>query len=165
YPDENRIVIANAGTHQLWTYDRMKKKLSLLAGNGRESIDDGMPPLNSLSQPSGLSAAGDKLYLADAETSALRVVEGKELTTLIGTGLFDFGLKDGEQGEALMQHPLGVYADGETIYIADTYNHRLRQYEDGTLSTLSVKGLKEHNNKLKIIYNLYVTDDIIQHTL
>jgi thiol-disulfide isomerase/thioredoxin len=52
YPDDKHIAIAMAGTHQLWSYDIEKKTVSVLAGNGRESIDDGRYPFNSLSQPS-----------------------------------------------------------------------------------------------------------------
>ncbi|MGH7831728.1 MAG: hypothetical protein ACREP8_16300, partial [Candidatus Binatia bacterium] len=61
YPDPQRLAIAMAGTHQLWSYDLQSRTLSVLAGNGRESIDDGPYPSNSLSQPSGLSAFQGKL--------------------------------------------------------------------------------------------------------
>ncbi len=108
YPDNDHIAIAMAGTHQLWSYDINKQTLTTIAGNGNESIDDGAYPNNSLSQPSGLSAYGGKLYFVDSETSSLRVYDGREIHTLIGTGLFDFGYKEGKQGAALMQHPLGV---------------------------------------------------------
>lgn len=144
YPDSDHLVIAMAGTHQLWTYDIKGKTLGVLAGNGRESIDDGSFPLNSLSQPSGLSVSGDKLYFVDSETSSLRVLSGKEVTTLIGTGLFNFGYAEGKRSEALMQHPLGVYADGDDIYVADSYNHSLRRYgvKDGKLHNYAGHGLR-----------------------
>jgi hypothetical protein len=159
YPDKNTIAIANAGTHQLWIYDRREETVSILAGNGRESIDDGRLPFNSLSQPSGLSVAGDKLYFVDSETSSLRVYEdGKGIDTLIGTGLFDFGLKDGDRDDALMQHAIGVYADNGAVYIADTYNHKIREYKNSVLSTLPVEGLKEPNDIQKIGDAFYIAD-------
>lgn len=128
YPDDKHIAIAMAGTHQLWSYDIDKKTVSVIAGNGRESIDDGRYPFNSLSQPSGVSPNGGKLYFVDSETSSLRYFENGKIETLIGTGLFDFGYKEGNQESALMQHSLGLYADGDDIYIADSYNHSLRRY-------------------------------------
>lgn len=173
YPDTRHIAIAMAGTHQLWSYDIDKQTVSVIAGNGRESIDDGEYPYNSLSQPSGLAALGDKLYFVDSETSALRVLEQGEVTTLIGTGLFDFGYKEGVRGEALMQHPLGVYADASGVYVADSYNHSIRRYEpdtktlhdfagygtrgnaDGTLKTAS---FNEPNDLLRVGDKLYITD-------
>lgn len=133
YPDAQHITIAMAGTHQLWLYDRAARKLSVLAGNGRESIDDGTYPSNSLSQPSGLSVAGENLYFVDSETSSLRRMQAGRIKTLIGTGLFDFGYKQGGMGVALMQHPLGV-ATGKNgaIYVADSYNHAIRRYDPKT---------------------------------
>jgi hypothetical protein len=48
--------------------------------------------------------------------------------TLIGEGLFKFGDRDGAKGEALLQHPLGVAVHDGWIYVADTYNHKLKVY-------------------------------------
>ena len=66
---------------------------------------------------------------ADSETSAIRSIdlEGPGNTrTWVGTGLFDFGDRDGVGKEAVLQHPLGVhYADG-AVFIADSYNHKIR---------------------------------------
>ena len=173
YPDDKHIAIAMAGTHQLWSYDIAKKTVSVLAGNGRESIDDGRYPQNSLSQPSGLSVVGDKLYFVDSETSSLRVLENDKVTTLIGTGLFDFGYKEGMRKKALMQHSLGVYADAENVYIADSYNHSIRRYNpkkkflhnyagDGKRGNeagkLEEAAFNEPNDIIRIDDILYVTD-------
>ncbi|MFO1463324.1 MAG: thioredoxin-like domain-containing protein [bacterium] len=150
FPGSQSLVIAMAGTHQLWSYDLATRTLSVLAGNGRESIEDGVYPDNSLSQPSGLSAWERKLYFVDSETSSLRLLSYQpdykvllaKLKTLIGTGLFDFGFKDGRQGEARMQHPLGVWAEASGVYIADAYNHAIRRYDpaSGRLSTVAGDG-------------------------
>lgn len=129
YPDRQHILIAMAGTHQLWVYDRKNKTVSVAAGNGRESIDDGSYPFNSLSQPSGISVQGDNAYFVDSETSSLRRLQGDSIKTLIGTGLFDFGYKEGGMGVGLMQHPLGLQAVGDGVYIADSYNHAIRFYD------------------------------------
>jgi thiol-disulfide isomerase/thioredoxin len=173
YPDEQHIVIAMAGTHQLWSYDIGKKTVSVIAGNGQESIEDGKYPFNSLSQPSGLSASDGKLYFVDAETSSLRVFENGEIKTLIGTGLFDFGFKDGKQGEALMQHALGLYADDGSVFVADAYNHAIRRYDiaTGVLHTFAGTGKRgtadgqplsasfnEPNDLIKIGNAIYVAD-------
>lgn len=173
YPDDKHIVIAMAGTHQLWSYDIEKKTVSVIAGNGRESIDDGKYPYNSLSQPSGLSATGGKLYFVDSETSSLRVYENGEVKTLIGSGLFDFGFKDGAKGAALMQHAIGVFADETGVYVADSYNHSIRCYDPktGELTTFAGHGARgnkdgaaaqaefnEPNDLLKIGDRFYVAD-------
>jgi thiol-disulfide isomerase/thioredoxin len=148
YPDDKHIVIAMAGTHQLWSYDIEKKTVSVIAGNGRESIDDGRYPYNSLSQPSGLAVHDGKLYFVDSETSSLRVLENGSVTTLIGTGLFDFGYKEGKLGEALMQHSIGVYADASGVYVADSYNHSIRRYDPatGVLHNFAGHGVRGKND-------------------
>lgn len=149
FTSNDDITIAMAGTHQLIGFNTKTKKTFVVAGSGVESINDGPLPGNSLSQPSGLSLVGDKLYFVDAETSSLRVLKDGKITTLIGTGLFDFGMKDGDKKSALMQHTTGVFATADKVYLADTYNHAVRVYDiaSGKLTTLA-KGLKEPNDVL-----------------
>jgi thiol-disulfide isomerase/thioredoxin len=138
--DDRHLVVAMAGTHQLWLYSLADKTVSVYAGNGQESMEDGPYPFNSLSQPSGLARLGEALYFVDAETSSLRVMKEREITTLIGSGLFDFGLQDGRRKNARMQHPLGLTATEHGIYICDSYNHAIRHYDVGLqqLTTLPI---------------------------
>jgi thiol-disulfide isomerase/thioredoxin len=128
-----RFVVAMAGVHQLWAYDPADDALTVLGGTTNEGLVDG--PLVSawFAQTSGLDEGPDgRLWIADSETSALRVVDPAEGTvaTAVGTGLFDFGHRDGPADEALLQHPLAVAAapDG-TVLVADTYNGALRRYD------------------------------------
>lgn len=128
-----RIAITMAGLHQLWAYDVARQTVSVIAGTGVENIEDGPAHRSALAQPSGLSAQGDDLFFVDAETSSLRVLQGDgTVKTLIGTGLFDFGLKDGQYPDALMQHAQGLFAGAQEIVVADTYNNTLRVYDRGT---------------------------------
>jgi hypothetical protein len=63
----------------------------------------------------------------------------------VGTGLFDFGHRDGPAADALLQHPLGVTVlpDG-SVAVCDTYNGAVRRFDPGTalVSTL-MTGLSE----------------------
>ncbi|QUW89410.1 NHL domain-containing thioredoxin family protein [Streptomyces sp. V17-9] len=136
-----RVWIAMAGVHQLWTYDPRDGSVTVTAGTGNEGLVDGPGPEAWFAQPSGLSATQERLWVADSETSALRWVElDGTVRTAVGTGLFDFGLRDGPAARALLQHPLGVTAlpDG-SVAVADTYNHALRRYAPptGEVSTLA----------------------------
>ncbi|MBL8639789.1 MAG: hypothetical protein JNK24_05485 [Alphaproteobacteria bacterium] len=134
--DGLQLVIASAGLHQLHLYDFASNTVSLLAGNGGEDIIDGPAKSAELAQPSALQVVGDAVYFLDAETSSLRVLKDGKIKTLIGTGLFDFGLKDGLYPNALMQHAQGLtYVPGENggqFYIADTYNDAIRVYDLGS---------------------------------
>ncbi|MFJ2397020.1 NHL domain-containing thioredoxin family protein [Streptomyces sp. NPDC087843] len=129
-----KVWIAMAGVHQLWAYDPADGTVEAAAGTTNEGLVDGPPAEAWFAQPSGLAATADRLWVADSETSALRWV-GLDGTvhTAVGTGLFDFGHRDGAAEQALLQHPLGVTAlpDG-SVAISDTYNHALRRYDPAT---------------------------------
>jgi hypothetical protein len=63
--------------------------------------------------------------------SAVRRVDlaAERVETLVGRGLFDFGDQDGDFGSARFQHPLGVAARDGKVWVADTYNHKLREID------------------------------------
>ncbi|MEU1617477.1 NHL domain-containing thioredoxin family protein [Streptomyces sp. NPDC005722] len=136
---DGKVWIAMAGVHQLWTYDPADGTVAVAAGTTNEGLVDGPAEQAWFAQPSGLAAAGERLWVADSETSALRWVEraadgpGYAVRTAVGTGLFDFGHRDGPAEQALLQHPLGVTAlpDG-SVAVSDTYNHALRRFDPAT---------------------------------
>lgn len=122
------LYIAMAGHHQLWTLDLPKEQLEVFAGNGRENIKDGTRGASNFAQPSGLATDGTFIYVADSEVSAIRAVSLKEdkVKTIVGEGLFEFGDVDGVGDKVRLQHALGVaYHDGK-LYVADTYNSKLK---------------------------------------
>lgn len=139
----DRVVIAMAGTHQLWVLHLASEPalntVAVLAGTSNEGIRDGAADESWFAQPSGLSTSADgrMVWVADSETSALRSItltdSGFEVTTHIGQGLFDFGHVDGDASAALMQHPIGVteLPDG-SVAIADTYNGAIRRFDPRT---------------------------------
>jgi thiol-disulfide isomerase/thioredoxin/streptogramin lyase len=136
-----RVWIAMAGVHQLWVYDPAGGAagggtVAVAAGTTNEGLVDGPAAEAWFAQPSGLavSADGQRLWVADSETSALRWVEPDgSVHTAVGTGLFDFGHRDGAAGQALLQHPLGVTAlPDASVAVSDTYNHALRRFDPAT---------------------------------
>ena len=128
----DRLLIAMAGTHQIWELDLKTSRVRTFAGTGRESAIDGDHARSTFSQPSGLATDGETLYVADSESSTIRAVdlaEGGQVRSVAGSNdLFGFGLKDAAAGDARFQHPLGVAlsADGGTLFVADTFNNVLR---------------------------------------
>ncbi|MEO5745223.1 MAG: thioredoxin-like domain-containing protein [Terracoccus sp.] len=152
---DGRVVIAMAGTHQLWQWlpgDSVSTgTVGVLGGTTNEGLRDGPAEAAWFAQPSGLAVSGDglRLWVADSETSALRCVRraGDDLLveTHIGTGLFDFGHRDGPADEALLQHPLGVteLPDG-SVAVSDTYNGAIRRYDPvNRVVTTLAQGLAE----------------------
>ncbi len=150
YHPSGQVLIAMAGTHQIFAFDPRTGAVSVFAGSGLEGLADGEPSEAWFAQSSGLALAGEDVWVADSETSALRRIEIADgaavaVHTAIGTGLFDFGFRDGAAEQARLQHPLGVAVlpDG-SIAIADSYNGAVRRFDPSTatVSTLA-KGLKE----------------------
>jgi hypothetical protein len=127
---QGRLAVSMAGTHQIFLLDPARGALSLLAGTGAEDIRDGAPARAALAQPTGLAPmTGGALAVADCETSAVRVLRPDSVTTMVGTGLFEFGDRDGSGNEALLQHCEDVAAHGEALAVADTYNDRLKRVD------------------------------------
>ncbi len=140
------VVIAEAGRHRLWAIDEDGEP-QVIAGSGGEGLFDGPALGAGLAQPSGLAVtARGELAWVDAESSALRVLDRPRgiARTLVGTGLFDWGSADGLREHASMQHPLGVAtgASGE-LWVADTFNDRLRVWRERHLWTVPVDGFDE----------------------
>jgi hypothetical protein len=102
---------------------------------------------------------GDRIWFADAETSALRylTVDGT-VHTAVGEGLFDFGLVDGPPATARMQHPLGVtLLPDRSVAVLDTYNGAVRRWDGTRLSTLAT-GLAEPSGAVVVDGELLVVE-------
>ncbi len=133
---DRTLFIAMAGIHQLWSLDLATRTASVHAGSFREDIQDGPNAQAALAQPMGITSSAEKLYFSDAETSAVRwsdVAPAGQVRTITGTGLFDFGDRDGTGDEVLMQHAQGIsrHPDGRLL-VADSYNDALKWVDPGT---------------------------------
>lgn len=144
---DGKLYIAMAGCHQIWALE--DGFVYPYAGAGPEGIQDG--PLQSayLAQPSGITTDGISLIFADSETSAVRRADpdpGGEVGTYVGTGLFEYGDVDGIGPAVRLQHPIGVhYCDGY-VYIADSFNNKIKRLDPATLEVVTVAGTGRAGN-------------------
>ena len=127
---QKKLYIAMAGQNQIWMYEPTKDTVSVYAGNAWEELKDGTLAASSFAQPSGLATDGKRLYVADSETSSIRYLpfSGSPgfVGTIVGKGLFDFGDITGVGDVVRLQHALGVaHLDGK-LYVADTYNSKIK---------------------------------------
>ncbi len=140
------LYIAMAGPHQLWALTLDDQVIFPLVGSGREGLLDGPFNAAELAQPSGLYYDDGLLYFADSESSSIRVADvmNNEVRTLAGpliNDLFTFGDVDGEVGTSRLQHALGVVADENgQLFIADTYNSRIKTIDPETTVTTTLMG-------------------------
>ncbi|KAK3766019.1 hypothetical protein RRG08_002262 [Elysia crispata] len=159
------LLIAMAGTHQIWVFfladGQWYKDMSHIAGTCIRFAGSGMeenrnnsyPEKASFAQPSGLAlspkASRHTLYIADSESSSLRSVSlnNCKVSNIAGgerdpSNLFAFGDKDGKGYEAKLQHPLGVTLLGHSLFVADSYNHKIKcvDLNTGDCTTLAGTG-------------------------
>lgn len=127
-----KMYVAMAGHHQIWAMDLATNRLDPHAGTGRERIVDGLLAQCDLAQPSGLATDGKALFVADSESSAVRRVDldpAGECKTIVGVNgghLFNFGDVDGIGDKVRLQHALAVAYDAGKVYVADTYNSKIK---------------------------------------
>ena len=151
------LYIAMAGVHQIWVMKLDGTGIGVYAGNGREDIVDGRlkprrsgePNYACFAQPSGLTSDGQWLYVADSEGSSIRAVplnQRREVWTLVGTAdlpaarLFTFGDVDGRRPAVRLQHPLGIVFYEGKLFVADTYNNKIKQLDPTSGDTRTLAG-------------------------
>jgi DNA-binding beta-propeller fold protein YncE len=142
---DGALYIAMAGSHQLHRLDRETGYVSPYAGSGREARLDGPLSSAALAQPSGITTDGKRLYFADSEVSAIRSADldpTGDVVTIVGGDLFDFGDRDGKGLDARLQHPLGVAYHRGYLYVADTYNNKIKRISlaDNRIETILGSG-------------------------
>ncbi|MEO8493477.1 MAG: hypothetical protein ABI614_00290, partial [Planctomycetota bacterium] len=154
---EDELYIAMAGKHQIWKMTLDPPRIFPYAGNCDEDIIDG-PLLSrtpfqkgfaSFAQPSGLTSDGRWLFVADSEGSSIRAVPflvNDRVRTVIGTAtlpdnrLFTFGDREGTLAAGMLQHPLGVAYHNNHIYVADTYNNKIKAIDLTKLTISTIAG-------------------------
>ncbi|HEV2644690.1 MAG TPA: alkyl hydroperoxide reductase, partial [Candidatus Elarobacter sp.] len=145
---DDTLYVAMAGSHQIYSVRTDGTELRVHTGNRREALGDGPLGEATLAQPMAITAHARTLYFADAETSAIRIADvarDGEVRTIVGTGLFDFGNRDGVSDEVRLEHPQGLsrMSDGRLL-IADSYNDALKWLDPATRRvTTWVRGFAE----------------------
>ena len=132
-PGGNRVRVVEDGT------------ISTFAGTGLTSGDGvgGLATSATLYSPHGLTMGGDgTLYISDTKYMRVLSVSPTDgiLREVAGTHVGQpgpvFGGYSGDGGlalNAMMNYPAGVAVSGTLIYIADSWNHRIRVVNVGTL--------------------------------
>jgi thiol-disulfide isomerase/thioredoxin len=130
-PGSSSLFIAMAGPHQIWKLDLKAGRIGVWAGSGIENIRDGDLHAACFAQPSGLATDGESLFVADSEVSGIRQISRigtpkPHVGRIVGEGLFEFGDVDGAGPRVRLQHCLGVTFYEGKLYIADTYNNKIK---------------------------------------
>ncbi len=117
-----------------------------VAGNGNSGFSgDGGPAVNAtLGGPFGVAVGPDSsVYIADSTNHRIRRVDSNGIiTTVVGTGSEGFAGDGGPATTAQLNLPSAVtVASDGSLYIADTYNNRIRRASlDGIITTIAGNG-------------------------
>jgi thiol-disulfide isomerase/thioredoxin len=158
------LFIAMAGSHQIWKMQLQTGILQTCAGTGAEGNFDGSTHEAAFAQPSGIATNGQELFVADSESSSVRAIHSEktpQVWTLCGSGsLFDFGDRDGIGASVRLQHCLGIEFAQNSLWIADTYNHKIKQVdpESQSCTTVIERELSEPSGISATRNHLYVAD-------
>lgn len=129
---DGRLYVADTFNSRIRLVDPATGQIGTVVGDGGNYRYQGAdePRSLSLSRPAGIAVGHDeKVYLTDSDSHLIRVWDGhtNSITRLSGTGVAQFG---GDGGDALagsLSYPFGVAVDATgTVYVADTFNHRVR---------------------------------------
>jgi uncharacterized protein (TIGR03437 family) len=117
-------------------------RIQTVAGDGYlRAVGDGAQAANAmLSQPSAVALdAHGNLYIADTGTQRVRQVSSSGvITTLAGTGTAGYDRDQSPAASAELNWPTGVAAGlNGPVWIADSYNHRVRKVAGGLISTFA----------------------------
>jgi sugar lactone lactonase YvrE len=144
----SNVYISDTGNHRVRRVDGVTGTITTVAGNGYQgySGDDVLATSTALFEPRGIFVDGSgNLYIADRSNFRIRRVDGVTgaITTVAGNG-YGFSGAWGDGGpatEASVRYPEGLFLDAlGNIYIADTYNYRIRKVDKSTGNILTVVG-------------------------
>lgn len=142
----NILYVSDNGSHRIRKVDLTTGITSLVAGNGTAAFagDNGQATSASLNSPRGIAILNNILYIADQGNHRVRQVDLGTgiITTVAGTGTagYDVAQDGGQAISAKLNYPYGVAAADGVLYIADRYNHRVRQVVLGTGVITTVAG-------------------------
>ncbi|MFA7198901.1 MAG: redoxin family protein [Methanoculleus sp.] len=134
------LYIAMAGENQIWRMDLATHEVEPYAGTGQEALVDGPLREAAFVGPSGIATDGEALYVADTGASAIRRIKRGMVETRIGHSPDDFGDLDTIAGMARINHPVGIACCDDRVFIADTENHKIKEFNPATGWVLTIVG-------------------------
>jgi hypothetical protein len=122
--------------------------ISTIAGTGIGGIDgDNGPATNALpGVPMGIAVdAEGNIYVA-YQTGVISRISHGVITTVAGTGAAGFGGDNGDATKAQLNQPVGLATDAAgNLYIADSFNNRVRRISNGVITTVAGTGAQDYS--------------------
>ncbi len=144
---EGNLYIADTMNHRVRMVDSETGVISTLAGTGQARFSGDGGPANkaALNEPAALAVddAG-RLYIADQSNHRVRVVDLKTgvIRTVAGTGIAAYDGDGKPAVDTALAGPSGLALAGNHLYVADTFNGRVRcvDLSSGLMTTVAGDG-------------------------
>lgn len=144
---QGHLYIADTMNHRVRRVDARTGIITTIAGTGqaRFSGDGGPADRAALNEPAALAIdAQGQLYIADQSNNRVRAVDLKTgiIRTVAGTGSAAYDGDGKPATESTLAGPSGLAVTAGTLYIADTFNGRIRSVDlsTGMIATLAGDG-------------------------
>ncbi|THJ16182.1 MAG: hypothetical protein CAF42_013420 [Nitrospira sp. CG24B] len=144
---EGNLYIADTMNHRVRMVDSETRIMSTVAGTGQARFSGDGGPANqaALNEPAALAIDDEgRLYIADQSNHRVRMVDLKTgvIQTIAGVGIATYD-GDGKRAiEMALAGPSGLALLADRLYVADTFNGRVRCVElsSGLMTTVAGDG-------------------------
>ncbi|MEO6049997.1 MAG: hypothetical protein ABIP78_01520 [Pyrinomonadaceae bacterium] len=119
----------------VYVSDGENGKIWLLKGESLSVFAEGFETPSAIA----FDTAGN-LFVADSGSHTIKSIDSKGIVSLMAGIEGRSGFADGEAAAALFNAPIGIAVGEGKIYVADTYNDRIRVIENGMVTTLTGSG-------------------------
>jgi len=144
--NNGNLYIADSGNHRIRKVSP-EGIITTVAGNGVSGFNGD----NALAIQAQISLPGDvavdsfgNIFIADTGNHRIRKIDPNGIiTTIAGTGISGYSGDEGPAKESSLSSPRGVAVDTlGNVYIADTYNDRIRRIDiGGVITTVAGNGI------------------------
>ena len=139
------VLLADSGNHRILSSDPLEQNLFVIAGTGEPRSDpqSGLASEVAFDTPYAVEVGPEgNVYIADSFNHRIRRIDAATgiVSTFAGNGTAGFSGDDGSATLAQLNFPTGLFVDDAgNVFIADTYNHRIRivEAESGLIRSLA----------------------------
>lgn len=132
------LYIADTDNYRIRKVNSATSIITTITGRGIPAFGgDGGPATSAyISISTGIALDSDRnVYIADTDNQRIRKINSTTgiITTIVGNGVDGFSGDGGPATSSSLNYPEGVFLDSQgNVYIADTYNNRIRKVDNTT---------------------------------
>jgi len=135
------LYITMTGWNQIWAYNIKLGVAGPVAGTGNFGFSEGKALESDLAEPVGLTVDNEGvIYFTERQSSAIRSLDKGKVSTIIGSGVFEFGDEESSKKQTLLQGPSGITYYKGSLYVADEFNHKVKSVDPNRKRAQTIVG-------------------------